>query len=189
MCTFSHVQFCSPMNCSPLVSSVHGLFQARILEWVAMPFSRASSWPRDRTPISCIGRQILYHCVTWMIQGFFTSILLFQDFPGGSEGKASVYNEGDPGSIPGSGWSPGEGNGNPLQYSCLENPMDGGIWSATVHGVGKSWTWLSDFTHSLTHAIFCFFCVLKKRKGNLGETENTWKEDKMGVIATNCRQS
>ena len=47
-------------------------------------------------------------------------------FPGGSDGKASACNAGDPGSIPGSGRSPGEGNGNPLQHSCLENPMDGG---------------------------------------------------------------
>ena len=50
------------------------------------------------------------------------------DFPGGSDGKASVYNEGDLGSIPRFGRSPGEGNGNPLQYSCLENPTDGGAW-------------------------------------------------------------
>ena len=50
------------------------------------------------------------------------------DFPGGSVGKASVYNAVDLGSIPGSGRFPGEGNGNPLQYSCLENPMDGGAW-------------------------------------------------------------
>ena len=50
------------------------------------------------------------------------------DFPGGSDSKASVYNAGDLGSIPGSGRFPGEGNGNPLQYSCLENPMDGGAW-------------------------------------------------------------
>ena len=71
------------------------------------------------------------------------------DFPGGSDGKVSVYNVGDPGSIPGSGRSPGEGNGNPLQYSCLENSMDRGSWQATVHGVAKSWTRLSDFTHSL----------------------------------------
>ena len=49
-------------------------------------------------------------------------------FPGGSDGKASVYNAGDPGSIPESGRSPGEGNGNPLQYYCLENPMDRGVW-------------------------------------------------------------
>ena len=48
-----------------------------------------------------------------------------RDFPGGSDGKASTYNAGDPGSIPGSGRSPGEGNGNSLQYSCLESPMDG----------------------------------------------------------------
>ena len=49
-------------------------------------------------------------------------------FPGGSDGKASVYNAGDPGSIPGLGRSPGEENGNPLQYYCLENPMDRGAW-------------------------------------------------------------
>ena len=49
-----------------------------------------------------------------------------KDFPGGSDGKASAYNVGDPGSIPGSERSPGEGNGNPFQYSCLENPMDRG---------------------------------------------------------------
>ena len=62
------------------------------------------------------------------------------DFPGGSDGKVSVYNAGDPGSIPGLGRSPGEGNGNPLQHYCLENPMDRGAWKATVHGVVKSRT-------------------------------------------------
>ena len=50
------------------------------------------------------------------------------DFPGGSDGKASAYNVGDPGSIPGLGRSPGEGNGNPFQYSCLGNLMDAGTW-------------------------------------------------------------
>ena len=50
------------------------------------------------------------------------------DFFSGSDGKASAYNAGDLDSIPGSGRSPGEGNGDPLQYSCLENPMDGGAW-------------------------------------------------------------
>ena len=69
-------------------------------------------------------------------------------FPGGSELKASTWNAGVPGSIPGPGRSPGEGNGNPLQYSCLENPMEGGAWWATVHGVTKSQTRLSDFTFS-----------------------------------------
>ena len=60
--------------------------------------------------------------------------------------KASACNAGDLSLIPGSGGSPGEGNGNPFQYSCLENPMDGGAWWATVHGVAKSQTRLSDFT-------------------------------------------
>ena len=69
-------------------------------------------------------------------------------FPGGSEVKASACNAGDQGLIPGSGRSPGEGNGNPLQYSCLENPMDGGAWWATVPRVTKSQTQLSDFTFS-----------------------------------------
>ena len=58
----------------------------------------------------------------------FTFTLIRFDFPGGSDGKASAYNSGDPGSIPGSGRSPGEGNGNPLHYSCLGNPMDRGTW-------------------------------------------------------------
>ena len=70
-------------------------------------------------------------------------------FPDGSDGKASACNAGELGSIPGSGISPREGNGNPLQYSCLESPMYGGAWGATVHGVAKSRTRLSDFTHSL----------------------------------------
>jgi len=67
-------------------------------------------------------------------------------FPDGSEGKesaCSAEDTGDTGSIPGSGRYPGEGNGNPLQYSCLENPMDRGAWRATVHGVAKSRTRLS----------------------------------------------
>ena len=59
-------------------------------------------------------------------------------FPGGSDGKVSACNVGDLGLTPGLGRSLGEGNGNPLQYSCLENPTDGGAWQATVHGVAKS---------------------------------------------------
>ena len=67
-------------------------------------------------------------------------------FPGGSEGKESVCNVGDLGSIPVLGKTPRKGNGNLLQYSYLENPMDRGAWWATVHGVAKSWTRLSNFT-------------------------------------------
>ena len=73
---------------------------------------------------------------------------LINKWHSGSEVKASACKAGDLGSVPGSGRSPGEGNSNPLQYSCLKNPMDGGAWWATVHGVAKSWTRLSDFTHS-----------------------------------------
>ena len=68
-------------------------------------------------------------------------------FPGGSEDKASACNAGDPSSIPGLGRSPGEGNGNPLQYSCLENPMDRGTWQATIHGVSRE----SDATEQLNY--------------------------------------
>ena len=64
------------------------------------------------------------------------------DLPGGSEGKESACNAGDPGSIPRSERSPGEEKGNPLQYSCPGNPMDRGVWWATVHGVTKE----SDMT-------------------------------------------
>ena len=87
-----------PTLCDPVDSpgsSIHRIFQARVLEWVAIFFSRGSSWPRDWTWVSCT--------------------------------------------------APGAGNGNPLQYSCLENSMDGGAWWATVHGVTKSWTQLISF--------------------------------------------
>ena len=66
--------------------------------------------------------------------------ILVGGFSGGSDGKESSCNAGDPGSIPGSGRSPGEGNGNLLQYSCLEKSVDRAAWWATVDGVAKSWT-------------------------------------------------
>ena len=74
--------------------------------------------------------------------------LLFWGFPGGSEVTASAWNVGDLGSIPGWGRFPGEGNGNPLQYSCLKNPVEG------VHGVSKSQKQLSDFTFFLLYWLF-----------------------------------
>ena len=72
----------------------------------------------------------------------------YLSFPGGSDGKVPACKVGDPGLIPGSGRSPGGGNGNPLQCSYLENPMDREAWQATVQGGAKSRTRLSDFTHS-----------------------------------------
>ena len=77
-------------------------------------------------------------------------------FPGGSNGKASAYNAGDLGSNPGLGKSPGEGNGNPLQYSCLENPMDGGTWLGySSWGCKESDT--TEQLHSLTHLRNSYF--------------------------------
>ena len=84
-----------------------------------------------------------------------------------SDGKASDCNVGDLGSIPGSGRSPGEGNGSPFQYSCLENSMDGGAWQATVHGLAKSRTRLSSSIHSLNlgemdgNIIYCSYAIKK----------------------------
>ena len=77
------------------------------------------------------------------IHFYLVSTIIIFVFPGGSDGKESACNAGDPGSILGLGRSPG-GNGSLLQYSCLENPMDRGAWQATVHGVTKSQTGLND---------------------------------------------
>ena len=80
---------------------------------------------------------------------------MYTGFPSGSVMKNTPANAGDTRNaslIPGWGRSPGEGNGNPLQYSCLANPMDRGAWQATVHRVAKNWTWLHDSTHrTYTH--------------------------------------
>ena len=69
---------------------------------------------------------------------------VFLDFSGSSDSKESAFNAGDPGSIPGSGRSPGEGRGKPLLYSCPGNPMDRGIMWAIVYGISKTWTPLSE---------------------------------------------
>ena len=190
------------MDCSPPCSYINMISQTRILEWVAISFSRGSFQPKDQTHVSCsAGRFFIiwatrevsnhysvqfsssvvsdclwphelqharppcpsptpgvhsdsrpssqwclffWYWVAWAAYIFWKLILcqLFHllwfspilravfspCFPGGSEGKAYACNAGDLGSIPGSGRSPGEGNGNPLQYPCLENPMDREAW-------------------------------------------------------------
>ena len=73
-------------------------------------------------------------------------LMFDKNVPDGSDSKESVCNMGNLGLIPGSRRSPGEGNGNPFQYSCLENSMDREAWQATVPGVTKSWSRLSDYT-------------------------------------------
>ena len=129
---------CGPMDCSPPGSSVHGISQARVLEWVAISFSRCSSWHRDRTHVSCIGRRILHHQATRpasppITQYVFSRYRLELPFLDCYIHEIIKYVLSD--------WSDvfcskqyfelkscwyGEGNGNPLQYSCLENPTDGG---------------------------------------------------------------
>ena len=79
----------------------------------------------------------MYECMYICIWGF----------SGGSDSKESAYNAGDPGSVPGLGRSPGEENGYPFQYSCLVNSVDRGAWQATIHGVSKSQTRLSNFSY------------------------------------------
>ena len=111
---------------------------------------------------------------TWILTYSFRDYDL--TVPGGSEVKVSACNAGDLGLIPGSGRSLGEGNGNPLQYSCLETRMDGGAWWATVHGVAKSRTRLSDFTftfhfHALEKEMATHSSVLAWRIPGIGEPD------------------
>ena len=123
----------NPMDCSLPGSSIHGVFQARVLEWVAIAFSILVSIQPDRAFLS-----------------FFIDVL-----------KWLVL-------------TCGEGDGTPLQYSCLENPMDGGAWWAAVHGVAKSQTRLSDFTftfhfHALEKEMATHSSVLAWRIPGIGE--------------------
>ena len=115
----------------------------RILEWVAYPFSRESSQPRNRTWVSCIAGRFF---TKWAIREENQSKVqeIGGGFPDGSDSKESAHNMGDPGSIPRSGRSLGEGNGYPIQYSCLKNSMDRGAPRARVYGVTKSQIQLSD---------------------------------------------
>ena len=84
-------------------------------------------------------------------------------FPGHSDGKESTCNAGDPGSIPGSGRSPGEGNDSPPQYSCLENPRDRGTWQATVHGVAKNWTTERLSMHAWSLSPLLIFAIVAQK--------------------------
>ena len=120
-----------PMDYSLPGSSVHGVFQAKVLESGATAFS-AWDVKEDAKENSC-----------WII------ISLQMGFPCGSVIKNPPANAGDTGSIPGSGRSLRRGNGNPLQYSCLGNPMDREAWWATAHAVAKSRTQLNDWLASL----------------------------------------
>ena len=105
-------------------------------------------------------------------------------FPGGSEVKASACNEEDPGFILGLGKSPGEGNGNPLQYSCLGNPMDEGAWWPTVHRIAKSWIRLSDFITLLRFLLHLQNTMYLQNRNRLTDLEKelmVTRRDRLGV--------
>ena len=139
----SWVALSDPMDCSLPGSSIHRILQARILEWVALSFSRRSSPPRDRTCIFCIGRLILYQLVTWEALQYCSRLIILIAAAASAKSLQPCGTLCDP------------IDGSPLQYSCPENPTDRGAWWATVHRVTKSWIQLkklSMFTwnHCLT---------------------------------------
>ena len=114
----------------------------------------------------CILQIVLVSLVCWLT----TQSKWLNGFLGVSDGKESACSAGDRSSILGSGRSYGEGNGNPLQYSCLENPMDRGAWQATIHRVAKSWTQLSDWAQGrLSNINFLQF----------------WR---LGILRSNCQK-
>ena len=163
-----------PMDCSPPGSSAHGILQARVLEWGAIaPSTRSASFPveviilcpNNFSFINLLCKQqskfsdsdipcftpILVIYVLQFLRTIIEKVLVVLGFSGGSDSKRSAYSAGDLGSIPGLGRCPGEKNGNPLQYSCLENPKDRGARWATVHGFEES-----DTTEPLTLCPFVF---------------------------------
>ena len=100
-----------------------------------------------------------------------------REFPGGSDSKESACSAGDLGSVPGSGKSPGEGNGYPLQYSGLENSLDRGPWQAIVHGVITSWTWLCNFHFTFFQRSLVGYIHGLQRVGCHWVTEHTHIQD------------
>ena len=186
------------------IPPVYGILQARILEWVAIVFSRGPSLPNDQTHISHIAGR------------FFT--VWAWGFPGGTMVKNPPANAGDMGSITGWGRYPGEGNGNLLQYSNLENSMDRETWCATVHGFPKEWYWkdngekprflsLKIICHLLGFSCFWWIFMLfsftvsgkqiqpQRKHGHLWSTYYLLKVKKVGPLPScwarfsySCRQ-
>ena len=125
-------------------------------------------WALQRNRTNLICTHMCMYIYTYVYEHIYIYIYVCMGFPGGSDGKKSAWSAGNPSLIPGSGRSPGEGNGKPLQYSCLENSMDRGAWWATVHGsqrIRQDWnpvgpnplvrkisTGEGNDSHTLTHS-------------------------------------
>ena len=124
-------------------------------EWLNWTEEQLKSWEQWHTHdllkklISTTQSSKIIMLIIAVVCGKKIWFLTFLGFPGSSNSKEYACNAGDQGSVSGLGRSPGEGNGNPLQYSCLENPMDGGARQVRVHGVAKSRTQLGDYTFTL----------------------------------------
>ena len=127
-----------------MLSKVKCIVQVRIFPWVLDPIFPTNGIQKK-------SEEVLF--LLWTLP--------FLGLPDSSVGKESACSAGDLGLIPGSGRSLGEGNGNPLQYSCLENPTDRGAWRATVHVFTKSWTQLSSPTR--VREPFLFHCSQRHR--------------------------
>ena len=148
----SYLTLSDPMDGSLPDSSVHGIFQAKVLEWGAITFSVAlTRW-------TFVGKvmSLLFNTLTRFVIAFIprSKHLLISWLQSPStvileprKIKSATVSIFFPSVCP-----DGEGNGNPLQYSCLENPMDGGAWWATVHGVAKSRTLLNNFTFTFRYS-------------------------------------
>ena len=149
--------------------TVHRILQTRIVQWVTIPFSRGFSQTRNQTQVSCIAGRFFTSWATREAQEYWRGqpIPSPADLPdpGIKSGSSALQADSLP-TIQSLGWEdpPGEGNGNPLQYFCLGNPIDRGTWWATVHGVAKSQTRLSNFSFHFQSICKQFFFIFLRQK-------------------------
>ena len=180
---------CDPIDGSPPGSPVPGILQARMLEWVAISFSNAWKWKEKVKSLSHVQPSATPWTAAYQAplpmefsrQEYWSGVplpspinmavflKLIYSIPTSSQVAlviknlpANVADIRDMGLIPGLGKSPGEGNGNPLQYSCLENPMDRGAWRATVHSIIWSQTQLKRLSTDLPKISVAFLADMDK---------------------------
>ena len=167
--SLSHVWlFATPWTVARQAPLSMEILQARILEWVPVPFSRGSSQPRDPTYVPHIAGGFF---TLWATRGKCASVLMVYGLYIGRVSQVALAVKNPPASagdtraadsFPGSGRFPGGRHGSPLQYSCLENPMDRGAWWATVHGVAEDQTrlqWLYVYIHWLVTYMWKWVCL------------------------------